>query len=619
MIAAGRGEMRRQYLLALGFLVILVLCVYLPVRNYGFLIYDDNGYVSENRHVLAGIGRESVVWAFSDLRSTGNWHPLTWLSHMLDVQLFGPRPGAHHLVNLFFHAANAMLLFGLLRAMTGAWWRSLFVAALFAVHPLHVETVAWIAERKDVLSTCLGLLSLAGYLWYARRPVARRYAVVILLFTLSLMAKPMLVTLPVLCLLLDYWPLGRLAEGLPSRAATHHLEPAQAIRRRGVALSLLIEKVPLFAVSLAFAVVAYIAQARSASVTFLGAAAPSLRLVNAATAYLRYLAKTVWPVDLAVFYPYPMHMTPWWQAGAALAALSGISAFSYYTRRRFPFIFVGWLWFVVSLLPVIGLIQVGGQAMADRYTYVPLTGLFVIVAWSGSVFVGTNASRVRLAAGASTVLVVGLSTVAAAQVRLWADDVTLFRHTLAVTSDNYPIENNMGVALLNLGLTEEATTHLRNAIRINPAYGKAILNLGIALARSGSGREAQSSYEQLLRLEPDNAEAHYNLAVLLAGQRSLDEAVRHYREAIRINPALADGYTNLAEILIGRKNFGEAETLLAQALLLNPRDEIAHLNLGVLKQFRGDRAGAAAHYRTALTLRPDLEQARRNLEDLERR
>ena len=591
----GGKELLQRNLAAYVVLAILVLAVYLPVGGHGFLIYDDNGYVSENRHVLAGLAPESVAWAFSDLGSTGNWHPLTWLSHMLDVQLFGPRPGAHHLVNLFFHAANALLLFALLRGMTGAWWRSLFVAVLFAVHPLHVETVAWIAERKDVLSSCLGLLSFAAYLRYARRPGAGRYAAVLLLFALSLTAKPMLVTLPVLCLLLDFWPLNRLGAG---------------VRRP------LLEKLPLLAVSLAFSVVAFVAQARSASVSSLGGAALTLRLVNAASGYLKYIAKTLWPADLAVLYPYQIHQPPAWQIAAVLAVLTGSTALALFAWRRLPFLPVGWLWYLVSLLPVIGLVQVGGQAMADRYTYLPLTGLFVLAAWGASRWAGANAARARLAVGVGAAVVIGLAAAAAAQVRLWKDDVTLFGHTLAVTSGNWPIENNMGVALLDLGRAEEAATHFRNALLSNPAYGRAYLNLGIALARSGAQRESQANYEQAMQYGQESAEAHYNLGVLLAGQGLPNEAVRHYREAIRINPALADAYTNLAEILYARRSYGEAEALLSEALRLNPRDEMAHLNLGALKQVQGKRGEAAAHYRAALALRPDLAQARQNLESL---
>jgi Flp pilus assembly protein TadD len=576
-------------------LAVLVLAVYLPVGGHGFLIYDDNGYVTENRRVLAGLSPESVAWAFSDLGATGNWHPLTWLSHMLDVQLFGLRPGAHHLVNLGLHAANALLLFGLLLALTGARWRSLFVAALFAVHPLHVESVAWIAERKDVLSTFFGLASLLAYLRYARAPGARRYAVVVVLFTLSLMAKPMLVTLPALLLLLDFWPLNRFGAG---------------------ARRLLLEKVPLLAVSLAFAAVAFVAQARSASLGALGGATLPLRLANAATAYLTYLARTLWPVDLAVFYPYPLHPPPGWQVAAALLVLAALTALTLLARPRFPFLPVGWLWFVVGLLPVIGLVQVGGQALADRYTYVPLTGLFVIVAWGGSAFAGGNAVRARLAAGVAALLVVGLAVVAAIQVRYWADDVSLFGRTLAVTGDNWPIEDNMGLALLKLGRTAEAVSHFRNALRINPTDGKAYLSLGAALSGLGAERESRFAYEQALRFGQQSAEAHYNLGVLLAGQGNAGEAERHYREAIRIDPGLADAYNNLAMIDYARGDYGEAEALLSRALQLNPRDELAHLNLGSLKQLQGNRDEAAAHYRAALALRPDLTRARLNLQSL---
>jgi Flp pilus assembly protein TadD len=296
--------------------------------------------------------------------------------------------------------------------------------------------------------------------------------------------------------------------------------------------------------------------------------------------------------------------------------LTAVSVFAFLARRRLPFLPVGWLWFVVSLVPVIGLVQVGGQALADRYTYIPLTGLFVIVAWGASVFAGANVGRARLAAGVAALLVVGLAVVAAIQVRYWADDVSLFGRTLAVTGDNWPIEDNMGLALLKLGRTAEATVHFRNALRINPTDGKAYLSLGAALSGLGAERESRFAYEQALRFGQQSAEAHYNLGVLLAGQGNTGEAERHYREAIRIDPALADAYNNLAMIDYARGDYAEAEMLLSRALQLNPRDELAHLNLGSLKQLQGNRDEAAAHYRAALALRPDLTRARLNLQSL---
>jgi len=592
-------------------LATLVLYLYLPVRDYAFLNYDDNVYVTENHHVLAGISREGLGWAFTDIGSTGNWHPLAWLSHMLDVQFFDLNAGRHHLVSLLLHLTNTLLLFLFLRFGTGAYWRSALVAALFAVHPLHVESVAWVSERKDVLSTFFGMLALIVYVWYARRGGVTRYLLVVLLFALGIMAKPMLVTVPMVFLLLDYWPLGRLH---PGRTFSRHLTDSQAGGRPFVPLVL--EKLPLMVISIAASVVAYVAQARSDAITAFGGSPMQIRLANVVISYCTYILRAIWPQNLAMYYPYPTQLPPWWQIAAGLLVLSGVTVFALRNRKAFPCILVGWFWYVGTLVPVIGLVRLGGQAMADRYTYVPLVGLFLLVVWGVWNLAKSNATRAYLVASISVVSVGAFFVVAAIQIRYWSDNVTLFRHTLLVTRDNWAVENSLGRALLDLGRFEEAIGHIRRSILINPGNGKAYVNLGVALASAGRAAEAISTFEQAIKLDRQNAEAHYNLAATLAAGGNIDEAVRHYRMAIRIAPASSDAYTNLGGLLFNKRSFAEAEFLLRQALLLNPRDEIAHLNLGALKQVQGKIDEAVVHYRAALALNPNLASARHNLESL---
>ena len=604
---------RRTTALMLGLLATLVLYLYLPVRDSAFLNYDDNVYVTENRHVLAGISREGLGWAFTDIGTTGNWHPLAWVSHMLDVQFFQLNAGRHHLVSLLLHLTNTLLLFLFLRSGTGAYWRSALVAALFAVHPLHVESVAWLSERKDVLSTFFGLLALIVYVRYARKGGVSRYLLVVLLFALGIMAKPMLVTLPMVFLLLDYWPLGRLH---PGRTFARHPSGSQAGGRSFVPLVL--EKLPLLVISIATGVVAYIAQARSDAITAFGSSPLQIRLANAVISYCMYILKAIWPQDLAMYYPFPTQLPPWWQIAAGVLVLSGVTVFALRNRQALPCILVGWFWYVGTLVPVIGLVRLGGQAMADRYTYVPLVGLFLLVAWGVWDLAKSSVTRAYLVAAISVVSIGAFFVVAAIQIRYWRDDVTLFRHTLLVTKDNWPVENNLGRALMDLGRLDEALGHIRRSIQINPGHGKAYVNLGTTLARAGRTAEAVSTFKQALQIDRGNAEAHYNLAALLADGGRSDEAERHYRAAIRIAPASSDAYTNLAGLLINRRSYAEAESLLRQALLLNPRDEIAHLNLGALKQIQGKIEEAVVHYRAALALRPDLAGARRNLERLHR-
>jgi tetratricopeptide (TPR) repeat protein len=492
--ASGRERAWVALLLGAG-----ALALYVRVAGHQFLHYDDVFYVTRNRHVLAGLTWSGVGWAFSNV-DAWNWHPLTWLSHMLDVQLFGPRAGAHLLVNASLHAVNAVLVYMVLARLTGRPGRSLLVAALFAVHPLHVESVAWVSQRKDVLSTLFGLLALWAYAAYARRPGLGRYLLVALLFAASLMAKPMWVTLPFVLLLLDFWPLER-KDGFGRLA---------------------LEKLPLLAMSAAASAVAVLAQGDALRGLELGLQA---RLGNAALSYLGYVGKTFWPVSLSVFYPHPgSDLPPWPAVGAALVVMALTGAAISQMRRR-PWITVGWLWFVGMLVPVIGLVQVGGQAMADRYTYAPGIGLLVVLVWSAAEFAETSHAT-RLARVVAAAVVAILSALTWHQIGFWSDHVTLFTHAVEVTRDNGLAHHTLSQGLAEQGRWPEALAHARAAVRLEPRIARVHKNLGYILYRAGFLDESIAELRQAIALEPDYAEAHGNLAIALGRKGLMDEAAQ---------------------------------------------------------------------------------------------
>jgi protein O-mannosyl-transferase len=501
---------RRTTILIAVALVALDLIVYAPVRHFDFVQLDDPAYVTENPQVLKGLTGESVVWALTTGHAA-NWHPVTWLSHMLDVQLFGVAPGAHHAVNLLLHIVNTLLLFGILLRLTGATWRSAFVAALFGVHPLHVESVAWVAERKDVLSTLFWMLTTWAYVAFARAPRSeaassasrgRRtglYLLALASFSLGLMAKPMLVTLPFVLLLLDWWPLGRWTPGRPLDREAHPVRNIWPLVR---------EKVPLFALAAASSVVTVIAQQRGGAVSTLETNPFGLRLQNAVVAVVAYLRDMLWPAGLTVFYPFP-ESVPGWQLAVACLVLLAISAAVFRLARREPYLPVGWLWYLGTLVPVAGLVRVGLQARADRYTYVPLIGVFIMMAWGAA----SVAARVRVlrhgipVAAAAGVLVCALA--AREQVGYWKDNVTLWTRATMLTLhvDQYEAHMSLGTSLGNQGRIDEAGRHFAEAVRLRPQSDAARYSLGLALAKTGRAAEAADEFNEALRLNPGNEAA----------------------------------------------------------------------------------------------------------------
>ncbi len=555
--------MRRAILISAG-LILATIAAYWPVRLAEFINFDDPTYVTSNPMVFQGLNAGAIAWAFTTVHGS-NWHPLTWLSHMLDCQIFGDHAAGHHGVNVGFHAVNAVLLFLLLWRMTGAEWRSAFVAALFALHPLHVESVAWVSERKDVLSTFFGLLALLAYGRYAQgRRLRVNYVLAVAFYALSLLSKPMLVTLPFVLLLLDYWPLGRLrVKRSKDRVAGPPLPPLRRV---------LLEKAPFLALAIASSVVTFFAQHKGGSVVTIATMPPLYRAANAVVSYGTYLEKMFWPAKLSVFYPFARELSSS-KALVCLAMLLVVTAVTILCARRAPYFLVGWLWYLGTLIPVIGVVQVGTQAMADRYTYVPLMGIFIALTWGIADLTARRSWRgFVLAPGAAIIL--GACIVATrTEAGYWHDSVTLFTRALALTEHNALAEHNLAHALSTTGRQEESLAHFDNALRYWPGYTVAMLNRGNALNLMGR----------------------------------LDDAIAQYREAIQVRPDFEQAYYYLGNALALQLKFDEAKTNLLMALKCMPDYPEAHLKLGNLLALQGDVSGAEQHLRVAVELQPDAE------------
>ena len=577
--------------------------VYWHVTNHEFINYDDDLYVTDNHNVQAGLRLESITWSFTATHAS-NWHPLTWMSHMLDCQLFGMNPGWHHLTNLFFHIANALLLFLAFKRMTGDSWQSGFVAALFALHPLHVESVAWVAERKDVLSAFFWMLTVWSYIWYLERPRVSRYLRVLFFFILGLMAKPMLVTLPFVLLLLDYWPLGRFQFGRSGGEGKS--------RQRAIALRLVWEKIPLFILAVASSFVTFLVQQSGGAVRSLDALSLDVRISNTLVSYVSYIGKMIWPYHLAVLYPHPGNL-PMSQIAVACLLLISISFLAIMAVRQRPYFAVGWLWYIGTLVPVIGLVQVGIQSFADRYTYVPLIGIFIIIAWGFPDIV----SKCRHKEIGITIIVGALLSIFMVttwlQVRYWNNNMTLFEHALDVTANNYLAHNNLGNALNEQGDRAEAIRHYSEALRINPTYWEAHYNLGNALTAQGRTAEAIRHFSEALRLNPGFAEAHNNLGFLLAEQGDRAEAIRHYSEALRIKPNYAKVHNNLGNALVAQGKLKEAIKHYSEAVSLDHDFAEAYNNLGAALFRTGKIEEAIAHFQEALRTKPNDPNTSNNL------
>ncbi len=553
-------------------LALATLAIYAQTASHGYVAYDDDQYVYENPRVKAGLTASNVAWACTTF-FYANWHPLTWISYMLDFSLFGSNPGEQHLVNVALHLASALLLFLALARMTRQPWRCAVVAAIFAVHPLHVESVAWISERKDVLSTFFEMLTLLLYVRYTAKPGARSYLAVAAAFGLSLLAKPMAVTFPFVLLLLDFWPLRRL--DWPLKAA--------AIRR------LFMEKAPLLAMAAVASVLTFLAQRGFGAVISLTRFPLAARAANAAIAYVTYMGKTIWPADLAVLYPArgPVLGT----AVTASIILAAVTGAAWRWVRQRPYLAVGWLWYLGMLVPVIGLVQVGTQAMADRYTYVPMVGLSIALVWTVADLV-QNRPALRIAATASAVLALAmLASAAYRQTTYWKTSRTLFEHTLAVTRNNYVIQNNLGVIVAGEGNSAEAVALYRAALATAPEYAEAHANLGHELLKSGQLDQAQSSLTKALDLSPNLASAQADLGLVLAAHGEFEEARRHIERSLILAPGDAENESNLCYVLTHLDHPDEAIAHCNTALRISPGLSDARFNLGnaLAAQKRRDR------------------------------
>ena len=631
------GVTRQWQVILLGlFVFVVVFQVFYPITNGGFINYDDDVYVTDNFHVQGGLALEQVAWAFGNT-DAANWHPLTWLSHMLDCQLYGAKPWGHHLTSVLIHALNAALLFVVLRGMTGALGRSLFVALLFGLHPLRVESVAWIAERKDVLSALFWLLTLWAYARYAEvqsprsnvqcpmskvgrwetgdgrqkigenaasgftqhatrnTPHATRstlhapryYALSLLFFALGLMSKPMVVTLPFVLLLLDYWPLGRLKQGNLPRLAW--------------------EKAPFFLLAAAGSAITFLAQkSQGAVIDYL----PFInRVENAALAYVRYLEKFLCPVNLAVLYPHPVTW-PLVKIIAATGLLIALSAAVVLVRRSRPYCVLGWLWFLGTLVPVIGLVQVGSQSLADRYTYIPGIGLSIILAW-GAWDLARRLPGKRTALAAATAVIIGCAALTRHQIGFWKDGGALFSHAVAVTENSYQARKALADFCWSQGQVNEALALYRQAIQMRPGFEGAHLNLGAVLNQTGHVAEAIDEFKQAIQLKPDDPSAYNDLgAVLEAGH--LDESIRLFQRAIELDPNYADAHKNLGQAMDQTGHLAEAVIQYQKVIRLKP-SSAAHYLLAADLEKLGRKDEAILHYTEALKLQPDDAKAQRAL------
>ncbi len=582
---------KKQIPLIYLFLTAAALIAFWQVSQCDFINYDDPTYVTGNIHIRHGITIQAIRWAFT-AGYAANWHPLTWMSHMLDVQLFGLNPRWHHLTNLLFHIANTLLLFFVFHRMTKAPWKSAFVAALFAIHPLHVESVAWVAERKDVLSTFFWMLTMVAYIHYVEhrtedgrqrtedgekwtgilrfRPSVFRYLAVVIFFALGLMAKPMLVTLPFVLLLLDYWPLQRFEpKKSPREIRTVVNKPVSANKRkakssrkpttsRGVELeekpadhkyqwalvrSLLREKIPLFVLTALSCTVTFVAQQKGGAVESVEVFPPGVRIANAFVSYIIYIAKTVWPNNLAVFYPHP-GLRPLWQVLGAVLFLGAVTFAVIRTAKRFPYLAMGWLWFAGTLVPVIGIVQVGDQAMADRYTYIPLIGLFVMAAWGIPELLKKWRYRKEALIALSALILPCFFIVTWTQVGYWRNSIALFDYTLRVTSHNVLIQRARGSAYGKMGNYAKAIEDYDRAVGINPQDADAYIGRGAAYGKLGDYRQAISDFDRAIGINPEHAEPYYNRGLAYSELGNHGQAISDYDRAIEINPEYADAYNN---------------------------------------------------------------------------
>lgn len=574
-------------------LALSTIAIYFQTVNFDFITYDDPGYVYENQHVKDGFDAESFVWAFTT-GSLGNWHPLTWLSHMLDCQLFGLDPGWHHLTNLILHIANTLLLFAVLKRMTNDLWQSAFVAAAFALHPMHIESVAWISERKDVLSTLFWLLTMHAYLRYVKKPGKINYFLVMLVFALGLMTKPMLVTLPLVLLLLDYWPLKR-------------FELAKTPRPKFFLLAL--EKAPLIALAVASSVVTFLAQKAGGAVTDMNNVPLHMRLCNAVVSYGIYIWKMFFPARLAPFYPYQGVGSNLWQVIIMAILLITITVWAARTVKTRPYVIIGWLWYLGTLVPVIGIVQVGGQRMADRYTYIPYIGLFIIIGWAlRDITAKWKQQKIILAFLAITIFI-PMSICSSLQIRHWKNSTAIFNHAIDVTDNNYVAYCSLANVSREAGKMDEAIALNLKSLELRPDYGYAHVCLGRTYNKLGRLDKTIEHFNEALKTFPDHPDIHRDLGIAYGKQDQLGKAVKHLTRSVEIDPDFAGAHIGLGYALMRQRKFDQAIPHLQKAIELDPDSILAHFHLSEIFSKKNETAEELKHLRTIVRIDPDSVKA----------
>ena len=617
-----RPSDKHQTIIILFLLAAVTLAVYWQARGHEFIAFDDDLYVTENENVKAGLTWQGVKWAFATNQAY-NWHPLVWVSHMLDCQLYDLKPAGHHFTNVLFHIVNTLLLFLVLNRMTGSIWRSAFVAAVFALHPLHVESVAWVSERKDVLSTFFWILTMWFYVRYVQRPRFATYLPIMLSLGLGLMAKQMLVTLPFVLLLLDYWPLERFALGAQKRRE-HKAKFGSASFSW-----CFLEKLPLLALSAVASAVVFLVQSEA---TLVKSIPLKYRLGNALVSYTEYIRKMFWPSDLGILYPHPETNLLLWQVLAAALFLACITIFVIRFFRSRRWLAVGWLWYIGTLVPVIGLVQVGLQAMADRYTYVPLIGLFIIIAWGAAELLAKQRYRNIVLPTGAVIVLLALTAVTYRQLSYWRDSITLYKHTVAVTANNDILHYNLGALLSKEDKIDEAIKHWREAVRIRPEQHTIHKNLAILLSRQGDINGAIEHYRNVLELRLrdettrkalgnllarlDDAEKLFNRGNVLAAQDELDEAITCYTKSLQFRPRYAPTHNNLGNALYLQGQFEQAFAHYTKAVQYDPNLIDAHYNMAMILAKENKTEQAIKEYRKVLEIDPNHTGARQALEAL---
>ena len=583
------------------FLTIALCSVYLQVKDHQFINYDDQQYVTENSHVLSGLNPGNIKWAFTSVYAS-NWHPLTWISHMMDVDIFGMKPGMHHLTNVIFHILNSILLLIVLNQMTGALWRSAVVAALFALHPLHVESVAWIAERKDVLSTFFWMLTMLAYHRYVGSHTISKYLLMILLFGLGLMAKPMLVTLPFVLLLLDFWPLKREELNLSTNGSQTTLLWWLKTNPRGI-LRLILEKVPLMIMALAASGITFYAQSAGGSVTSLERMSFGTRIQNVIISYVAYLWKMIWPLNLAVFYPYPKQFSIL-TVVVCFWLLIAITVIVVMSVRRFPYLVTGWFWYLGTLVPVIGIVQVGYQSMADRYTYIPMIGIFVMIAWGIPELLDKWQFK-KIALATLTGIVIPILIVCSwMQVGYWKNSNTLFEHALNMTVNNDVAHYSLAKDLIDHGEFDDALKHCTEALKIHPYNSHANNIMGLVLKKRGEISKAISYYSKAIQIDSNYVEAYNNLGSAFINQGKNSEAVKQFSRAIEIEPECVFAYINMGVALANQGRLNEAIHQYHKALQIRPDSFEAHYNLGIALISQGKIDESIDQYKKVLGIDP---------------